>query len=549
MKSIRMHIRTVTKRHFAGPGRTKLMIEKSSSPFSSLHRRRIMGCKIMGWSVALVATTSSLAPAPAQNRVYPTDLTNIAAASNGGRVLEATSTLDNDPNFNANTLIDGKVWDGARQTGTSGWASNKFDPVNMDTVTLAFAGNTVRRIGKIVLNPTAAVAPERWAKDIEVQVSTESAEGPYSAVAQLTLRKAAERQEFLILPVAARFVRLAFRSNWGSDRAVALGEVEIYEAIGQGDPMGQVIAQLEGAVNDLKRFRQTQIDVGGATTVSASGKPAKAPQGARPKTASAKGTGDEALLALEPATVQLIQNVTAAAAPRLATSNLNVAAAVNGGRIVDATSTFISDPTAGADPAYSPEKLIDGQNYKGDDKGSFGWASQGFAPGRQWVTIGFRDDRTKVISKFVLNPTSNQSDLRWARRVDVQVTSESPKNGPFRTVGTFNVRPEATNQEFTIRPVEAKYVRFVFAANGPGNLNLANADPDVSSDRAVSMGEIEVYEVSASGNELDALISRFENALTALKVLRKQAPKPEGAATDKTTLESATTVRAPINES
>lgn len=535
MKNIITGIHTLTNLHFVGQGRAEFMIAKLTSPISWLQR-----CRLLGWSAAVAATSTLMAPVNAQNRVYPTDLTNIAAAANGGRVLEATSTLDNDPNFNANNIIDGKVWDGARQTGTSGWASNKFDPVNMDTVTLAFAGNAVRRIGKIVLNPTTAVAPERWAKDVEVQVSTENAEGPYTAIAQLTLRKAAERQEFLILPTPARFVRLAFRSNWGSDRAVALGEVEIYEAIGQGDPMGQVIGQLEGAINDLKRFRQTQIDVGGAAPVSTNTRQPKAQQAARSKGAATP-------LALDAATVQLIQLTAGASAPRLPLSNTNIAAAANGGHIVDATSTFVSDPAQGADPAYSPEKLIDGENYKGDEKGSFGWASQGFTPGRQWVTIGFKDDRTKVVSKFVLNPSSNQSNLRWARRVDVQVTNDSPKTGPFRTVGTFNLRPEPTNQEFTIRPVEAKYVRVVFAANGPGNDNLANADPDISSDRSVSLGEIEIYEVTASGNELDALISRFENALTALKVLRRQAP--EKPAADKTTLEGAATARTAIKES
>lgn len=506
------------------------MIEKLT-PFSWLQHRRLLG-----WGAAVAATSTLMAPAQAQNRVYPTDLTNIAAAANGGRVLEVTSTLDNDPNFNANNIIDGKVWDGARQSGTSGWASNKFDPVNMDSVTLAFANNTVRRIGKIALNPTTAVAPERWAKDVEVQVSTESAEGPFTAVAQLTLRKAAERQEFLILPTPARFVRLAFRSNWGSDRSVALGEVEVYEAIGQGDPMGQVITQLEGAVNDLKRFRQTQMDISGATPVAARKSPRPA------QAARAKGTaGEESPLELQAATVQLIQLAAGAAGGRLPLSGTNIAAAANGGRIVDATSTFVSDPAQGPDPAYGPERLIDGDNYKGEEKGSFGWASQGFTPGRQWVTIGFKDDRTKVISKFVLNPNSNQSNLRWARRVDIQVTNDSPKTGPFRTVGTFTLRPDAVNQEFTIRPVEAKYVRVVFAANGPGNDNLANADPDISSDRSVSMGEIEIYEVSASGNELDALISRFENTLTALKVIRRQ--KPEKAATDQATLEGTSSVR------
>jgi hypothetical protein len=115
--------------------------------------------------------------------------------------------------------------------------------------------------------------------------------------------------------------------------------------------------------------------------------------------------------------------------------------------------------------------------------------------------------------------------LRWARRVDVQVTSGSATSGPWRTVTTLNLRAEPVNQEFTIRPVEAKYVRFVFTANGPGGISLPNADPDVNSDRAVSLGEIEIYEASSAGDVLGSLIGRFEQVLLDLKNLRKTGVK------------------------
>ena len=132
--------------------------------------------------------------AVAQDRVLPTDITNIAAAANGGRVLNATSTLDNDKDFDPGNLISGQVFDPENNTGVKGWASNKFDPINMESVTLAFKDDTIHSLGKIVLNPVSAVTPERWAKDIEVQVSTDTAEGPYQAVAQLTLQQKAEPQ-------------------------------------------------------------------------------------------------------------------------------------------------------------------------------------------------------------------------------------------------------------------------------------------------------------------------------------------------------------------
>lgn len=461
-----------------------MMIETRFPPLS--------GILMMCLTLAASMTTGRTEP-----RVVPTDVVNIAAAANGGRVLAATSTLNDDPAYKASNLIDGSVYDAAHSKGTNGWASNKFDPIAMDAVTIGFKDNAVRRIGKVVLNPASNVTQERWAKDVEVQVSTDTAEGPYRAVAQLTVRQAPERQEFTVLPTQARFVRLMFRSNWGSDRAVALGEVEIYEAIDTSDTVGQVIAQLEGTITDLRRFRQTQVDsinAGSDSLVAGAALPRPA--------------------------------VTAPAATDRA--GRNIAAAKNGGRIVDFSSTFISDPQQGPDPDYKPENLIDGENYleptdKTPEKGTYGWSSQGFQKGHEFVTLGFKDDRTRLINKIILNPTSNQARMRWARKVDLQITSGSAKEGPYRTVISFTLRNEPTNQDFVLpRPLEAKYVRFVFTANGPGGNSLPNADPDVDSDRAVSLGEIEIYEATASGQELDVLIGRFVKVLDDLKQLRNQ---------------------------
>ena len=465
-------------------------LKTTSQPIIKIMSRGVLTAGLM----ALTGATSTCS-LRAQAAVYPTDVVNIAAAANGGRIVSVSSTIDNDPKYNANNLIDGQVLSAANTKASAGWASNKFDPVAMDTVTFGFKDNAMKNIGKVVINPAAALAPERWAKDVEVQVSTDSADGPYRPIAQITLRKEAKPQEFLFLPTEARFVRLMFRSNWGSDRAVALGEVEIYQAIGKDDPIGLVIAHLESAVTDLKRFRQTQIEGGNPG-------------------------GEMASSGLNEATLQLIQNESAST--RLPVSATNIALVKNGGRIVDSSSTYVSDPAQGPDPDYKPENLINGENYTGKDGDTFGWASQGFTPGKQFVTVGFKDDRTRLISKIIINPSSYQSDLRWARRIDVQVSADSATKGPFRTVATLNLRPEPTNQDFLIRPVEAKYVRFVFLANGPGGISIPNADPDVNSDRSVSLGEIEIYEATASGQVLDTLVTRFEQVLLELKTLRSR---------------------------
>ena len=467
--------------------------------------------KAIAFALGLTLAAGAAQPGHADTKVWPTDLTNIAAAANGGRIISRSSVIDDDPKYTADNLIDGQVFDAARNTGSFGWASNKYDPINMEYVTIGFKDNVAKRIGKIVLTPTANVVPERWGKDIEVAVSTQSAEGPFQPVAQITLRNAAERQEFVILPTNARFVQLRFRSNWGSDRAVALGEVELYEAIDTKDPMGQLIGRLESAINELKRYRQAQVEggnSGGALANASSGEGS---------TLIRNANLDGAM-----ATLQLVADVIGGTT-RQPISATNIAAAKNGGKIMDYSSIFVSNKDEGPDPAYKPENLIDGEVYQQkDDKGTYGWASQGFEPGREFVTIGFRGDRTRLIGKLVINPTSAQSALRWARTIDVQVTDGSAKQGPFRTVTTIRVRSDAVNQEFVIRPVEAKYVRFVFTANGPGDVVLPGARPEVNSDRAVSLGEIEIYEPSSSGDKIDQLISQFNQVLIDLKLLHKR---------------------------
>ena len=221
--------------------------------------------------IALAALGAVPLAARAQNRVISTDLTNIAAAQNGGRVLSSTSTFDDNPLYAASNLIDGQVYNSTRPDSSRGWASNKYDPISMDAVTIGFAGNRVVKLGRLVINPMNDLPPERWAKDIEVQVSTEGAEGPYQPVAQLTLQQKGVPQSFDVLPVDARFVRLQVRSNYGSDRAVALGEVEIYEAIGNADPMGGVINRLEKAVTQLNAYKKLQTEGGIANVAATAG--------------------------------------------------------------------------------------------------------------------------------------------------------------------------------------------------------------------------------------------------------------------------------------
>ncbi len=439
--------------------------------------------------------------ADAQSRALPTDTVNIAAASRGGRIVSASSMLDNQKEYAAENLIDEQTYGNGK--GSFGWVSNRYDPQNMEQVTIGFKDNALKTIGRVVINPAAYVARERWAKDVSVQVSTESVEGPFTPITEITLRQMPVPQEFKFFPVPARFVRLVFRTNYGSDRAVAVGEVELYEAIDTTDPFGDVIGRLEGTISDLKKFQKTQMELG---TNSATVRPVNLPTGAG-----------------------------------AAAANVNIAALANGGKIIAASSTFESERGKGADPAYGPNMLLDGKLFKPKDaaNNSFGWSSQGFQPGDQWVIIGFKDDRTQPIGKIVLNPLSYQPRERWARRVDLQVSNEPYKDvrdlRTFRTIKTLNLRTDPVNQEFDIGPIEAKYVRLIFTANGPGDVQLEGFNPDINSDRAVSLGEVEIYPPRISNGELEALISRFSQVLTDLKQLRRSGARvAAGEATDDT---------------
>jgi len=427
-------------------------------------------------ALALLMAGSAPTVVQAQNKVYPAGLTNIAAAVNGGRIVSSTSAFGTDGKWSAQNLIDGEAYSPSRKTGSNGWASARFDPIKMESVTIGFAGDKIRRIGLIKINPGAATIPERWVKDVEAQVALDE-NGPYRTVSELAVRREAVDQSFVILPAQARFVRFRFRSNYGSDVNVAAGEIEIYEAIDTEDGnIGNIIGRLEQSISELKTIRDSL--------------------------AQRTGSGPDSK----------------------SSPNVNIAAAANGGKILGFSSLYDKDND------YSPKNLIDGQNFNPyTGTGSNGWASDSFNPGDEFVTIGFRDERVRAINRVVVNPTSNQASLRWARRMEILVSSDSPVQGPWRLAATIELktgRGEDRNQEFAIGPVEAKYVRFVFMANGPNDLDLPGVKPGVNSPRAVSLGEIELYEVSDSSSALNALISRYEGILKDLKRLNEDGVKP-----------------------
>jgi len=209
---------------------------------------------LTGWARG-EETTTSPPPAPSYG------VKNIALFKNGGRIVSYTSQLD-DHYWKASNLIDGVVFERTDPNTTNGWASRVFsagaDNFPQDIV-IGFEGDKPHFIGQVVINPTTPDTAwlGRWAREIELFVSTESPDNPthYKYVGTCKLVNKPEPQVFNFSPVEAKYLKLRIRSNWGSDRYVSLGEVEVYEAIPSTGELDQLIARLEQLLRDLKRYR------------------------------------------------------------------------------------------------------------------------------------------------------------------------------------------------------------------------------------------------------------------------------------------------------
>ncbi len=219
------------------------------------------------WLVMMVMTSYTFAQTQTKQPSKPLVLSgtvNLVAAANGGTIVKFTSQLDEE-HWSVRNLIDGTVWDGRQpQTGTNGWASKeaKFP----QEIIFAFRNREVKLINKVVLDPTI---PDptfigRAARDFEVWVTTDP--DPDKATWKLvligTLLNEKRRQEFFFIPAEARFVKLRILSNHGSDRYVALGEFEVYEATQGIAVLDQLIARLEQLLVDLKRYRDLLAEQG-----------------------------------------------------------------------------------------------------------------------------------------------------------------------------------------------------------------------------------------------------------------------------------------------
>ena len=192
----------------------------------------------------------------------------MAAAENSGRIVAFSSQAVDEngkvmPEWQVSNLIDGKhVLGNYTPADSYGWSSQHTpSEESPEWVVLAFAKDQTRLLRRIVIDPATddPLFIGRWVRDIELQVSTTTPEGPYKTVGRFLVVNKPIKQHFDFLPVEARYIRLVITSNHGSDKCVEMGEVEIYEAIVGDSALDDVIIRLENLLQELKRFRDFQL--------------------------------------------------------------------------------------------------------------------------------------------------------------------------------------------------------------------------------------------------------------------------------------------------
>jgi len=437
--------------------------------------RSVSGVALIGALLISLAMASALRPAHAATTYGAVD---IVAAANGGRVVAASGELHDrrglvDPRWRKESLIDGKRVEGDLIPADSyGWATDRAPgPRDPAWVIFAFAGDKLRSIGAVRLDPRTEdpQAIGRWVRGFAIEVSVTTPDGPWQRVDSFELINLARPQEFAFSsPVPAKYVRLLIASNQGSNSSVSLGEFEVFEALTGDDEVTEVIAGMEAQLSKLRHYASVH---GAGTTV--------------PLTDG-----------LPPGKASLI-------------------AAANGGRVLKVSSEA-SDEKNQPLPQWRAANLIDGRVAKPDETpedGSFGWSSN-TAPTEtkpDWVILEIPTNPGAIIDTALVDPTARDpwSIGRGAKDIEVAVATESP-DGPWTSVGQWQLPREPKPQLLHFAPTEAKYVRLSVLSN-------------FGSNRYAELGEFGVYRLYPDQNVLDGICLRIGNALTELKKYREGA--------------------------
>ena len=140
---------------------------------------------------------------------------NVTSTVLGARTVSATSAQ---PGFEEKRLIDEYAG-----TGYPGWRS--ADATFPQEIVLVTEAPTRFEKALVIQQPTEP--PETWARQLEVMVSLESAEGPYRSVTTIELAQAEEIQRFTFEAVDARWIKIVVKSHYGGPY-VSLGEFNAY---------------------------------------------------------------------------------------------------------------------------------------------------------------------------------------------------------------------------------------------------------------------------------------------------------------------------------
>lgn len=325
------------------------------------------------------APTTQAAPPPASDMGKKPAI-NVLAASQGTLLLSATSQYDNS-DWAAANLIDEAIGDkhGYSSTSSSGPQEILFELPKTAV------------LSSMIIDPYTTENEDRWAKDVEIWVSTTSPyEGFTKAAAVAVDNKRMESQDpsislteqtFPIPETKARWVKVVLKNNYGGSY-IQLGEIKLlgfFSEQQEADPLAQ-----------LQNVFSEQI----------------------------------------------------------------------GGKILYFSNQY-------NDSDWAAKNLIDGQVGKGH-----GYCSKDNTP----VEILFALPKAVTLTHVAFNPFTVEDPNRWAKEVEVQVSTEGPKQG-FQTVGQFtlhnrtHIDPDKPlpDQLFAINPVQARFIKLILHKNHGGS--------------------------------------------------------------------------------
>jgi outer membrane protein OmpA-like peptidoglycan-associated protein len=173
--------------------------------------------------------------------------TNVAAAGAGARIEKFTSQYDD--SWAAKNLLDE---DGSRQ-----WAGK-----SAGTQEVVVALPALTEITDVAINNYSKEDPTTWAKDVEVEVSATVAYKDYKPIGKLSMPRIGDLHTIsLAAPVAARYVRVVFRTNHGGGYMEA-ARIRVYTTEGAGGPpVAQQLRETGRAVVREIRFATNSAQI------------------------------------------------------------------------------------------------------------------------------------------------------------------------------------------------------------------------------------------------------------------------------------------------